>query len=176
MLGAVVAGAPLAWCQGGQMKAVDRARAAAGAAPGDKPSAMRAGKVRPAAAKTAAAAAPREQAPGAKRDERRDPFKSPLQKDQAGGATLTFTCGPGIRSIMVGQAEVNGVVKGPTGYLAVVTTTGDRTYFLRPGNEVCNGKVDRITNDSIVFEEKVLDADGRPSTREVIKKLPAEAK
>jgi hypothetical protein len=61
--------------------------------------------------------------------------------------------------------------------IAVITTTNtNRTYFLRQGAQLCNGTVTKITDDSIVFEENAIDPAGRPIKREVIKKIPADAK
>lgn len=109
-------------------------------------------------------------------NERRDPFKTMLREKQAGDQPLQLECGPGIRGITVGQAGLNGIVRSPAGFLGVVTVPSGRTYFLHEGNAVCNGTVRSITPDSIIFVEDVIDAMGQPAKREVIKKIPADAK
>jgi Tfp pilus assembly protein PilP len=66
---------------------------------------------------------------------------------------------------------LKGVVKGPDGMLAVVENQQRRSYFLRENDPVFNGQVVRITADSIVFREKVLDKLGHEQTREVVKRI-----
>lgn len=73
------------------------------------------------------------------------------------------------------RLRLSGIVKTPAGYIAVVSAH-DRTYFLHEGTAVCNGTVQNITADSIVFQEDVIDPMGRLAKREVTKKIPAEAK
>ena len=102
--------------------------------------------------------------------DRRDPFVSTIRVDQAGQIPL-YNCPPGgVRSILVGQAELDGVVQTTAGMIAVITTTTrGRTYFLREEQKLCNGRVLQITPDSIIFEEDLLDPSGRLEKREVIK-------
>lgn len=123
-------------------------------------------------AQTGAKAEPRQRV-----SERRDPFVAVIRppKPEAAGPAM-LTCGPGVRSIIVGQTELNGVVKAPTGMIAVVTSSPGRTYFLKEGTPLCNGRVAKIGGDAVVFEENVIDAMGVPGKREVIRKIPTEAK
>ena len=108
--------------------------------------------------------------------DRRDPFRTMVREKQAGDTPIQVDCGPGIRGIPIGQAELTGIAKTQAGFIAVVTVRNRNTYFLHEGNAVCNGVVQSITPDSIVFVENVLDPMGRPAKREVTKKIPAEAK
>ena len=128
----------------------------------------------PATGSKSPATAPASQSPASESADRRDPFVSTIQVDQAGQVPL-YNCPPGgVRSILVGQAELDGVVQTPAGMIAVITTTTrGRTYFLREEAKLCNGRVLQITPDSIVFEEDVLDPSGKLEKREVIKKIPA---
>ncbi len=140
-------------------------------------------KVKSQPASEAATPAPAPQKPAAKAatsaagsQERRDPFKSVIQEQKPGTDTQP-TCPPGPQGILVGQAELSGIVRAPSGYIAVVNVrSADRTYFIRENQKVCNGRVARITPDSIVFEEDVIDPMGKMAKREVIRKIPAEAK
>ena len=120
-------------------------------------------------------AAPASKRPASGSGGQRDPFVSTIQPDEAGQIPL-HNCPPGgVRSILVGQAELDGVVQTPAGMIAVITTTTrGRTYFLRENATLCNGRVLQITPDAIVFEEDVLDRSGRLEKREVIKKYPLE--
>lgn len=136
----------------------------------------------PAAAAAGAPAAQPPAKPGAasqrvtRSGERRDPFRTMIREKQA-DQPIQVECGTLTRSILIGETELSGIVKEPAGYIAVVSVhAGERTYFLREGTPVCNGVVQNITPDSIVFLENVIDPMGHPVKREVIKKIPAEAK
>lgn len=109
--------------------------------------------------------------------ERRDPFVAVMRKPDPGKAPVPLSCGPGVRSLLIGQTDFNGVVKAPAGMIAVVTANpGDRTYFLKEGTPLCNGRVVKITPDAVVFEEDIIDVMGKPAKREVIRRIPTEAK
>ena len=120
-------------------------------------------------------AAPASKRPASESGDRRDPFVSTIKLDKTGQLPI-HDCPPGVRGILVGQAELDGVVQTPADMIAVITTSNTgRTYFPREGTILCNGRVLQITPDSIVFEESVLDLSGKLEKREVIKKMPAEA-
>jgi Tfp pilus assembly protein PilP len=109
--------------------------------------------------------------------ERRDPFRALMQLQAKGVQDAPPPCPPGIRGILIGQTDLSGVVETPSGFLAVITARNNkRTYFLREGNTLCNGRVARITPDAIVFEENVVDPLGKPGTREVIRRIPTDSK
>jgi Tfp pilus assembly protein PilP len=100
-----------------------------------------------------------------------------IRRPTGGAPPPPPACGPGVRSLIIGQTDFNGVVKAPAGMIAVVTANpGDRTYFLKEGTPLCNGRVVKITPDAVVFEEDVIDVMGKPAKREVIKRIPTEAK
>jgi Tfp pilus assembly protein PilP len=109
--------------------------------------------------------------------EHRDPFIAVMRPPKQGSPPPAPTCGPGVRSLVIGQTDFNGVVKAPAGMIAVVTANpGDRTYFLKEGTPLCNGRVVKITPDAVVFEEDIIDVMGKPAKREVIRRIPTEAK
>jgi len=109
--------------------------------------------------------------------ERRDPFVAVIRRPTGGDPPPPPACGPGVRSLIIGQTDFNGVVRAPAGMIAVVTANpGDRTYFLKEGTPLCNGRVVKITPDAVVFEEDIIDVMGKPAKREVIKRIPTEAK
>lgn len=55
--------------------------------------------------------------------------------------------------------------------IAVVTNETKRAYFLHENQSVYNGVVSKITMDAVYFTENVLDAEGRVTTREVVKRM-----
>jgi hypothetical protein len=68
---------------------------------------------------------------------------------------------------------LQGVVKTQEGMIAVVVNQARRTYFLKENDPVFNGVVTKITGDSVVFRENVVDNLGKETTREVVKRVSA---
>jgi hypothetical protein len=66
-------------------------------------------------------------------------------------------------------------VKAETGFIAVVTNSLNKAYFLHENDPVFNGYVVRITGDSVVFQETFQDKLGKALTREVTKKINTPA-
>jgi Tfp pilus assembly protein PilP len=97
---------------------------------------------------------------------KRDPFFSPVvQQVSASG------CSTGKKCLEIGQINLRGVVKSEDGFIAVVTNSLNKAYFLREKDPVFNGYVVRITGDAVVFQETVQDKLGKPLTREVTKRI-----
>jgi type IV pilus assembly protein PilP len=103
---------------------------------------------------------------------RRDPFESLLNM-QKGGSKANLP--PGIAGLQVSTLQLNGIVKAPNGMIAVVTNPQSRTYFLREGDQLYDGRVDKIAMDSVTFHEEGKDAFGKPVEREVSKRLYSSA-
>jgi len=144
--------------------------AKAGQAKGETPTASGAvAAAKQAASKAGAAAKGRTDAAG-----RRDPFVNPIRQLQSDAAPPPASLPPGIAGLLIGQANLVGVLKTTTGMRAMVVATGGRTFFLKENDKVYNGRVTKITADSLVFEESVLDPLGQTVKREVVKKLPAD--
>ena len=96
---------------------------------------------------------------------KRDPFFSPVVQANGSG------CSTGKKCLEIGQINLRGVVKSENGFIAVVTNTLNKAYFLRENDPVFNGYVVKITGDSVVFQETVQDKLGKSFTREVVKKI-----
>jgi Tfp pilus assembly protein PilP len=101
---------------------------------------------------------------------KRDPFFSPVVQQTTGSG-----CSTGKKCLEIGQINVRGVVKSDTGFIAVVTNSLNKAYFLHENDPVFNGYVVRITGDSVVFQETMQDKLGKPFTREVVKKITTPA-
>ncbi len=97
---------------------------------------------------------------------KRDPFFSPVVQQASGSG-----CSTGKKCLEIGQINLRGVVKSEAGFIAVVTNSANKAYFLHESDPVFNGYVIRITGDSVVFQETVQDKLGKPLTREVVKRL-----
>lgn len=99
----------------------------------------------------------------------RDPFKSMIVRPED---FARQALPPGKRGLMIAQLVVNGIVVTPTDNIAVVTMPGrNRAYFLRTRDELFDGYVARISEDSVVFRERTTDAFGKDYEREVVKQL-----
>jgi hypothetical protein len=101
---------------------------------------------------------------------RRDPFVSPVVS-HAGGSG----CSTGKKCLEIGAINLQGVVHSDGGFIAVVSNSLNKAYFLRENDPVFNGYVVKITGDSIVFQETVQDRLGKTFTREVVKKITTPA-
>jgi Tfp pilus assembly protein PilP len=101
---------------------------------------------------------------------KRDPFFSPIVQQPAGSG-----CSSGKKCLEIGQINLRGVVKADSGFIAVVTNSLNKAYFLHENDPVFNGYVMRITGDSVVFSETLQDKLGKPLQHEVTKKITAPA-
>jgi hypothetical protein len=164
---------------------------AAPAKPGSAKVGVRAGKIHKSASVKAAPAAPKkdpvaepvagapETADAAKPDDapadskwsgKRDPFISPVVSH----AGIT-SCSTGKKCLEIGAINLRGIVRSSDGFIAVVSNSLNKAYFLKEHDPVFNGYVVKITGDSIVFEETVQDRLGKTFTREVVKKITTPA-
>jgi hypothetical protein len=146
-------------------------------APAAKPSGKKTTKsTKPAAAKPAAAKsgaqAPADGEQG--RVARRDPFESLVGRDKA-MAEASKNLPPGKAGLQVASLRLDGIVRSPNGMIAVVTNPQARTYFLREGDQLYDGKVDKIAMDSVSFHELGKDAFGKPVERQVNKRIYSSA-
>jgi Tfp pilus assembly protein PilP len=112
-------------------------------------------------------------APAQARVPRRDPFESMLARQKAG--TDTKNLPPGKGGLQVGTLKIDGIVHGPNGMIAVVSNPQQRTYFLREGDQLYDGRVDKIAMDGVSFHETSKDAFGKPVERSVNKRIYSTA-
>jgi len=118
--------------------------------------------------KTSAAGGPAAPAESEIKQARRDPFES-LVSRQTTKAPPNLP--PGIRGLQVSTLRLDGVVKAPNGMIAVVSNPQLRTYFLREGDHLYDGTVEKILMDGVSFHEEGKDAFGKPVERQVNKRL-----
>ena len=105
---------------------------------------------------------------------RRDPFESLIGRKQAQDA-LAKNLPPGKAGLQVGTLRLDGIVKSTNGMIAVVANPQQRTYFLREGDQLYDGKVEKISMEGVTFHEEGKDAFGKPVEREVNKRLYTSA-
>lgn len=98
----------------------------------------------------------------------RDPFQSLIAvHSSTGGGHLP----PGKAGLVVGGIRLDGTVRAPSGMIAVVSNPEQRVYFIREGDQLYDGSVEKIDMDEVMFREHSKDAFGRPVERMVTKRL-----
>lgn len=105
---------------------------------------------------------------------RRDPFESLVGRQQAQDA-MARNLPPGKAGLQVGTLRLDGIVRSPNGMIAVVANPQNRTYFLREGDQLYDGKVEKISMEGVTFHEEGKDAFGKPVERQVSKRLYSTA-
>jgi hypothetical protein len=131
-----------------------------------KPAAPKVEAAKPAAADPEVAKdAAEKPAPELKRG--RDPFVSVVMAREAGASCA----GSGKKCLIIDQVMLKGIVRSQVGPIAVVTSSANKTYFLKENDPVYNGVVVKINPDSIIFRETVTDRLGKSIQREVVKKV-----
>lgn len=112
--------------------------------------------------------APKAAAESELRAARRDPFES-LVSHGTGKAAPNLP--PGKAGLQVSTLRLDGIVRAPNGMIAVVSNPQARTYFLREGDHLYDGSVEKITMDGVSFHEEGKDAFGKPVERQVNKRI-----
>jgi hypothetical protein len=142
----------------------------------EKPAKKAAGKGKKAAAKVAPApTAPKPNAGAAaeagKAEQpivaKRDPFEPLVTEKQPTHGPLP----PGKAGLIIASVHVDGAVKMPSGMIAVVSNPEQRVYFIREGDRLYDGEVQKIGLDGVTFRENSKDAFGKSVERIVTKRI-----
>src|SRR3984893_9771650 len=104
---------------------------------------------------------------------RRDPFESLVGRQKAASDLKNLP--PGKGGLQVSTLKIDGIVHGPNGMIAVVSNPQQRTYFLREGDQLYDGRVDKIAMDGVTFHEMGKNAFGKPEERQVNKRIYTNA-
>jgi len=144
-----------------------------------KPSAKAPGKTtgKPAAKKPAPAVksvSDKKPAESEQKIARRDPFESLVGRKQAEDA-MAKNLPIGKAGLQVNTLRLDGIVKASNGMIAVVANPQQRTYVLREGDQLYDGRVEKISMEGVTFHEEGKDAFGKPVERQVNKRLYSSA-
>jgi len=140
--------------QKAKSKAPAQSALAAKAVSAGEPSGPTAEKVPPAAAK-------------------RDPFL-PLVSDKKEGGPMDHLP-PGKAGLVITTVRVDGTVRSQDGMIAVLSNADQHVYFVREGDQLYDGDVDKIGLDGVTFRQNSKDAFGKPVERVVTKRIYASA-
>ena len=115
-------------------------------------------------------AATNDPAPAMKSDAvtaKRDPFQPLVSNTKPSHGPLP----PGKAGLIIGTVHVDGTVKSPSGMMAVVSNEEQKVYFIREGDKLYDGDVEKIGLDGVTFKENSKDAFGKPVERMVTKRI-----
>jgi hypothetical protein len=98
---------------------------------------------------------------------RRDPFETLIGRQNKTNTILP----PGKLGLQVSTLRLDGIVRAPNGMIAVVSNPQARTYFLREGDRLYDGSVEKISMDGVSFHEEGKDAFGKPVEHQVNKRI-----
>jgi hypothetical protein len=123
-----------------------------------------------ASAAPVAPAAPGEDATKTEMVGKRDPF-APLINDKKDAVHLP----PGKAGLVIATVRVDGAVRSGSTMIAVVSNPEQSVYFIREGDKLYDGDVEKIGLDGVTFKENSKDAFGKPVERMVTKRIYASA-
>ena len=78
---------------------------------------------------------------------------------------------PGKAGLVISTVRIDGSVRSPGGMIAVVTNPESRVYFIREGDRLYDGMVEKIGLDGVTFREQSKDAFGHSVERSVTKRI-----
>lgn len=132
--------------------------------------AQKAPKAPAAKAKAEKAAPAAEESVSTRQGNRRDPFEHLVGKRDKAGA-IPDRLPAGKAGLVIATMRLDGVVRHQAGMIAVVSNPQQRVYFLREGDRLYDGRVEKISMDGIMMRELSKDAFGKPLERVVTKRI-----
>ncbi len=106
---------------------------------------------------------------------RRDPFRSLLttrETDDGDGSGPCDYPKDDPRGLLIDEIEIQGIFVLPEGPVAqILSSSRETSFLLRPGDQLCDGDVVRITLDEVAFKQSVDDPTALKPFREVVKRL-----
>jgi hypothetical protein len=102
---------------------------------------------------------------------KRDPFAPLINNKKDSGQHLP----PGKAGLVIATVRVDGAVRSGTSMIAVVSNPEQSVYFIREGDRLYDGDVEKIGLDGVTFKENSKDAFGKPVERMVTKRIYASA-
>lgn len=99
---------------------------------------------------------------------RRDPFRSLLtgrSREELGQRP------PGLPGMGVEEIRLQGIIKLPEGYVALIQGTDNMSYIIKPGTVLYDGTVEKIEPGKVTFKVNIADPRSLKPYREVVRTL-----
>lgn len=99
---------------------------------------------------------------------RRDPFRSLLAgraREEMGQRP------PGLKGMGVEEIRLQGIIKLPEGYVALIQGTDNMAYIIKPGTVLYDGTVEKIEQGKVTFKVNVIDPTSLKPYREIVRTL-----
>lgn len=107
-------------------------------------------------------------------EERRDPFKSLLIANEQPEQQKRVRP-PGIPGLLIDEIQITGIFRTAAGFVVQVQSAEkEKSFLLKPGDQLFDGDVVRIDANQVVFKQIVQDPTALKPFREVVKKLRPE--
>jgi len=104
---------------------------------------------------------------------RRDPFLPLISERKETGGMEHLP--PGKAGLVITTVRVDGTVRSEEGMIAVLSNSDQHVYFVREGDRLYDGDVEKIGLDGVTFRQNSKDAFGKPVERVVTKRIYASA-
>jgi Tfp pilus assembly protein PilP len=104
-----------------------------------------------------------------KAEGRRDPFVSLVGRGSEPRASASRV--EGLPGMLINEVSLKGVMKERAGFIAMLQGPDKKTYVVRAGQRLLDGRLKSITADSVVFAQEVTDSFSLVKQREVRKTL-----
>ena len=104
---------------------------------------------------------------------RRDPFSPLITEKKETGSVEHLP--PGKAGLVITTVRVDGTVRSHDGMIAVLSNSDQHVYFVREGDQLYDGNVDKIGLDGVTFRQNSKDAFGKQVDRVVTKRIYASA-
>jgi len=104
---------------------------------------------------------------------RRDPFVNPVPKPKTPAVAPAAARPPGLKGVMVSEAQIAGVVtsKEPSMNVVIISAPGAKAaYFARVGDELYDAVVKNIKLDTVTFALTASGADPK-APREIVRRV-----
>jgi len=102
---------------------------------------------------------------------RRDPFRSLDVTNTIQASAAPIVRPPGLKGQLVSEIKLIGVVKSKDGIRAIAEGYRGRTFFIHQGDDLYDGKVLEVRNDSLLLSQNLTDSFGKRISQQVVKKL-----
>ena len=102
---------------------------------------------------------------------RRDPFRSLDVTNVIQASSAPLVRPADVKGQLVSEIKLIGIVKSKGDIRAIAEGYRGRTFFIRQGDDLYDGKVLEVRNDSLLLSQVLTDSFGKKITQKVVKKL-----